>query len=386
MSTLGSLWTPEVQLFDDTGAPLDGGLIYFYAAGTTTPQNTYPTSALTPGTENSNPVQLDSAGRAAVFLDALAYKVIAKTSAGVTLWTLDNVYPSNYVAASMFQPGVDGFVQGRLTLTSGTPVTVTDVTAATSIYFTPFKGTTIALYTGATWALTTFAETTLSLSGLAANTNYDIWGRLSSNVLALDTTAWTSDTARATALTTQNGVYVKSGDATRRYLGTFRTTATIGQTEDSGTKRYLWNYYNRVPRNLRAADGTNTWAYTTATWRQANGTAANQVDIVVGVAEVLLNLAVQGGASNTNAGVGFSVGIGEDVTNSPLGSVSTGGDVFSQVANVIIYGRCVVQKYPAIGRHYYAWLEISTATGTTTWIGDGNGFVAQNGLQGTIDG
>ena len=49
------------QFFDNNGAPLAGGLIYTYAAGTTTPQATYTTSAGT--TAHTNPIVLNSAGR-----------------------------------------------------------------------------------------------------------------------------------------------------------------------------------------------------------------------------------------------------------------------------------------------------------------------------------
>jgi hypothetical protein len=47
------------QFFDNNGIPLAGGLIYTYAAGTTTPQATYTTSA--GNIANANPIVLDSA-------------------------------------------------------------------------------------------------------------------------------------------------------------------------------------------------------------------------------------------------------------------------------------------------------------------------------------
>jgi hypothetical protein len=49
------------QFFDNNGVPLAGGLIYTYAAGTTTPQATYTTSAGT--IAHTNPIVLNSAGR-----------------------------------------------------------------------------------------------------------------------------------------------------------------------------------------------------------------------------------------------------------------------------------------------------------------------------------
>lgn len=80
---------PRQQFFDNNGDPLAGGLLDSYLAGTTTRSNTYSDAALT--TPNANPVVLDSAGRASIFLDALSYKFVLKTSGGVTIWTQDEV-------------------------------------------------------------------------------------------------------------------------------------------------------------------------------------------------------------------------------------------------------------------------------------------------------
>lgn len=76
--------------FDDSGDPLAGGLLYTYVAGTTTPQATYTDQG--GGTPNANPVVLDANGRASVWLDpTLSYKLVLKTSAGVTIYTVDEV-------------------------------------------------------------------------------------------------------------------------------------------------------------------------------------------------------------------------------------------------------------------------------------------------------
>lgn len=82
------------QFFDNSGVPLTGGLIYTYAAGTTTPQAAYTTSA--GNVAHSNPIVLNSAGRVAsggeIWLtDAVAYKFVLQTSAAVTIATYDNV-------------------------------------------------------------------------------------------------------------------------------------------------------------------------------------------------------------------------------------------------------------------------------------------------------
>jgi hypothetical protein len=80
------------QFFDNNGAPLAGGLIYTYEAGTTTPQATYTTSAGT--IAHPNPIVLNSAGRVPggeIWLLPTSYKFILQTSAAVLIATYDNV-------------------------------------------------------------------------------------------------------------------------------------------------------------------------------------------------------------------------------------------------------------------------------------------------------
>jgi len=78
----------KFQAFDDDGDPLSGGLLYTYEPGTSTPKTTYDDKVL--GTPNANPVVLDDRGEASVYLSE-ATKLVLKTSAGVTIWTQDDV-------------------------------------------------------------------------------------------------------------------------------------------------------------------------------------------------------------------------------------------------------------------------------------------------------
>jgi hypothetical protein len=80
------------QFFDNSGNPLAGGLIYTYDAGTTNPAATYTSN--TGLTANSNPIVLDSAGRATneIWLtEGASYKFVLKTALDTTLGTYDNV-------------------------------------------------------------------------------------------------------------------------------------------------------------------------------------------------------------------------------------------------------------------------------------------------------
>lgn len=81
----------KFQAFSSAGAPLSGGKVYTYAAGTTSPLATYTTQA--GDVANANPVILDSSGRADIWLGAAAYRIVVKTSADVAVSDTDNIYP-----------------------------------------------------------------------------------------------------------------------------------------------------------------------------------------------------------------------------------------------------------------------------------------------------
>ena len=79
------------QFVDQNGAPYAGGFLYSYAAGTTTPQATY--TDATGATPNTNPIVLDSAGRASVWLSSgfSAYKFVLEDVNSNLIFTVDNV-------------------------------------------------------------------------------------------------------------------------------------------------------------------------------------------------------------------------------------------------------------------------------------------------------
>ncbi|MGA1114793.1 MAG: hypothetical protein ACO3TI_07600, partial [Aquiluna sp.] len=137
-------------------------------------------------------------------------------------------------AVAFRQLGIAAVAQGRLTLETGVPVSTTDQTAKTVLYYTPYSGDYVALYdtVNTRWDLFQFTERSLSLSGLAANTNYDIFIYNNSGTLTLQAVAWATSGAgtstRASAITQLEGVWVKDSDK-RRYLGTIRTTSVAGE-------------------------------------------------------------------------------------------------------------------------------------------------------------
>jgi hypothetical protein len=85
--------TPQLRFryFDSNGFPLSGGKVYTYAVGSTTPAVTYTDYALT--TQNTNPVVLNIAGEAQIFLPyGVGFKFIVTDPNDAVLTTEDNVY------------------------------------------------------------------------------------------------------------------------------------------------------------------------------------------------------------------------------------------------------------------------------------------------------
>lgn len=420
--------TPWARLreLSDLGLVLAGAKLHTYVAGTpSTPLATYSDQALT--IPNANPIVASAGGLfGPIYLTpAVAYKFVLTDASDVTVpgYPQDNVKASGFNAASLTNHGVvlgtgtdalaatsagtagqvltsngaaadptfqavsgvnPAICQGRLTLTTGVPVTTADVLAATTLRFAPYNGNLLALYSGTAWALFTFPELSIAVPATTSQL-YDVFVYDNAGTRTLELLAWTNDTTRATALVTQDGVLCKTGALTRRYVGSFRTTTVSGQTEDSALKRYVWNYANRLPRLLQRFESTATWNYTTATVRQANGSAANQVDLVVGIAESPLHLElVSVNVDNPANQVDVSVGIGEDSTTTYAAGafVQTIGNARNGLLTTTLV------KYPAIGRHVYSWNEWSTATGTTAWRGAyaSAGATITSGLTGWIDG
>jgi hypothetical protein len=246
----------------------------------------------------------------------------------------------------------------------------------TTIYFALYGGNTVALYNGSAWAYHTLTERSLSLGTLTSGKNYDVFLYDNSGTLTLElSAAWTNDTTRSDAITTQDGVSVKSGATTRRLVGTIRTTSTT-TTEDSVTKRFVWNAANRVARPLLKKK-TGTWSYTTGTWRQANTDTSAKVEVVAGDACGAIDLMLSVQIYTT--GYACDAGIGLDSTTAPATNCLV-GEFYNTGARSQI--PAILKDYVSLGYHYYSWLEKTNGGGGTATWGEAAGNDA--GLAGVI--
>lgn len=250
---------------------------------------------------------------------------------------------------------------GRLTLESGVPVSTTDQTAKTNIYYTPFVNNVVPLWDGYKWRPIEFSETTLALGTLTSGKPYDVFGYISGGALALESLAWTDDTTRATAVTLQDGRYCKSGDKTRLLLGSFYTTSTT-TTADSEADRYLSNLYNQFARTLVHTTNDAGHTYTSSTVRSYNNSTAHRVNFMVSMAAEVISF----GAAYVTASAAGSAGdifIGYDSTS----STSSAWTAFSNSNTSSVRGAASGGLLSAPGKHYVQLLERGHPTNAVSY-------------------
>ena len=271
--------------------------------------------------------------------------------------------------------------EGRLTLSTGVPVTMADVTSSATVFFTPHIGSRIALYVeNYGWRNYQFEEISLDISGVAAAINFDIFIHDNAGTLTLSMEEWSNDTLRTTALVRQDGVLVKGGAPAYRYLGTCRTFNT-GVTRDYDSGRLLWNCYNRVEKPLLVKDATDNWTYVNGAgvWRALNTSTNNRVSFVIGLDETAVRFSAYLFGANDTAGRTIGVGIGLDVTNANHANLSSN---YWSVATAIKENLGAhYMDNPGIGFHFLQIVEYSSAN-TATFYGDASvaGILASGGI------
>lgn len=312
----------------------------------------------------------------------LPNEVLALSDAGVWFHYGPNgeVYSSG---GAIVDPARNDF---RLSGVSATAVMTADSTTLGTIFLAQHKGNHLSLFDGNNWQdCAPPTEVSLAVTGRTTDLPFDIFAFISGGVVTLEFLNWTNATTRATGLTRLDGVLTKTGDSTRRYLGSCRPrSATTFHWVTVGTdlpcKFDLWNADNRVEFSFLLRALTNTWAYTLATWRQAQASANYQVDVMVGlqIENFLADLMVS--SRNSTISIPRQVGIGFDSTTAFTGITHA---TANEVASIECSQSASLSHQPTIGRHFYAWLEISTATGTCTWIGDDGALRLQSGMTGS---
>ena len=132
-----------------------------------------------------------------------------------------------------------------------------------------------------------------------------------------------------------------------------------------------------------ARDTTDSWAYTTTSYREANGGSTlgtSRVGFVIGVAEDVVTARsvsyanVSGGAALLGTGIGL-----DNTTNAANITLPSTAVISAANASSTAFYNSII----AAGGHFLAWLEYGGAN--ATFFGDGGSFY-QNGLDATIMG
>ena len=128
------------QFFTDDGAVLSGGMIYTYAAGTTTPQNTY--TAFDGLTANSNPIVLDSGGRLPEDMwlsEGVKYRFVLTDSSNVQIGEYDDIAGVNDISTETIAWST---ITGTPTTVSGYGITNALTTTAAAATYAPIASPT----------------------------------------------------------------------------------------------------------------------------------------------------------------------------------------------------------------------------------------------------
>lgn len=431
---------------DANGNPYVGAKLYVCAAGTTTLSSIFSDEALSVAA--SNPLTSDSAGNFDRFYIAPGtYKLRAEQSNSTAIGTgtlirqEDNVDTglsagsgalpvasggtggttaaaarSNLGAAassdvtalstqvtnlSTLVQSVIAAPQGRLTMTSVTPIIAADVIAGTALYYTPYIGNICPVWNGSAFESETFSELTLTLnSNHLASTIYDLYVINDDETIRLVSgPAWNNSAAGSGArgagagtaeIELVNGLWVNKNAMTARYGA---TTVSVGAREGTlvgimfmdgsngqltchttygqSRKFGLWNAYNRRQITLKAGDGTNSWASVNGagSFRSSRNDSTNSLTILAGLADEWFDLGfLQSVSVATTDDVTIAIGVNSTST----ASGKQGRALPNATTRLDLVARYLMP--PAIGRNTVSALEKAPST-SGTFYGDEDNMI-----------
>lgn len=295
------------------------GVVLRFVAGFT---NTGPTTLNVSTIGTRNVYRATAAGAAALSGgEIVAGQLVEVTYDGAQLQIVSTpasplaALPGGYLTPCPVAGGVGG-------CTAGTQLPTGDVSAVSTLYYTPVASSLIPIYNGGTFVTYSFAELTLTIpASRLANTIYDVcvttttagafanngtptvvfgpaWTNSAAGTAARGSGAGTAQIARVNGLWT-NAVQISAVNGAATYTvpaNQCTTVATVqiggsnGQVSYSVTygQNRVWpsfNLWNRLPLTLVAGDSTGSWPYTSGTIRASNGSSANRLTYVLGLQE-----------------------------------------------------------------------------------------------------
>lgn len=231
--------SPYAAFYDDNGNPLSGGKIYSYEAGTTTPKATYTDQGGLAA--NANPVVLDSAGRAAIWLDNSAgYKFVVKTSADVTIRTVDSITPFNTSAGlAVLGTIAANTIVGNNTGSATTPSALTVAQAQTLLGLAPAYSAIAGFIPSSIAGTATTASLTISAGQATDSTN-------ATTITKATTSSWAASNGNA-ANGYQGGTTLPNSDTIHLFMISGSSgTACFAHNGLTPTLPTGYTYYRRI--------------------------------------------------------------------------------------------------------------------------------------------
>lgn len=399
--------TPNaITVVDTAFAGIDGQIIGFIPLSTNTGATT-----LNPSRFGTYSILKDTSAGAEALTGG---EIVANSPSNVVYVafsaTQQNFHITNLVQASITAAPVQP-PQGYLTLqsaASGGPVQgANDITAATTVYYSPYVGNQIPIWNGSSFSILVFPELTLTVSSSAqaSTTAYDVcvFNNAGSPVAvfgpAWSTTSGASATrgtgAGSPQLAKQNGIWVNAFSINANngpntytipalqctYVGSVLIDATAGQISNYRTwgpsrKWGVWNPYWRVPIYLQAGDSSSNWGYTTAIIRPSHNLTTNSLITFAGLPEETTNISftqlivANNTATQTTQG---QIGIGYNSTTAFSGTTAIVGNSFAAITSntysVNVTTTAVYQAAPVIGAQTVTSLEDVAGTSGATFFG-----------------
>ncbi|TBB27345.1 hypothetical protein ELH48_09375 [Rhizobium ruizarguesonis] len=231
-----------------------------------------------------------------------------------------------------------------------------------------------------------YGELTLDVSSAEAGKNYDVFLTPLHTLIAGP--AWLNNTNRDLQVTAAGDKIVNAAPigaiatGTAELIGGFRAHAA-GQTRSTLQSRLVWSLYSPTLLPVCRTDPADTWSYSAASWRQANGNALNQIEVFNGVSGRMARVDASGYMTNgTGTVVAGFTGIGIDsssVDSSQVKRPGAASNVFPILPSAASYS-----GYLGLGYHELRWLERGNG-GSQTWSGDSGQPVGyQTGISGFV--
>lgn len=291
------------------------------------------------------------------------------------------------------------FPQGRLTLTSGTPI-MTATTSGSTIYYTPAVGLAMPIYNGTTWTSYQFVEvaqalsdTTKSPAAAVANGIYDVFCWVDSGVNRCTRgPAWQSSVARGTgagttAITRVDGILlnvnaITNGPGALRgtYVGTIAVNGggtvewTYGSSASGGGYSFfgIWNQYNRHLFASNVVDSGVSYTYSSSTVRVARGSGNYFFKMIAGDAQATISSSYTVLLSSPATSGAFAFwGIGFDLTSAFYLQKNTCQTAAATAISCASSN--VVNINPGLGLHSVYALEQGDGSSSFTYDASGAG-------------